>query len=76
VVTAYDYDRYPPIVAAVGASPDPAYLFITASTFVSSFEMWCHDHSVGYQAWRLGRFTLVQPAAKITPGMLPPKVLY
>jgi hypothetical protein len=75
-VTAYDYDRYPPIAAAVDASPDPAYLFIAASKHVSSLETWCHDHNIGYQAWHLGRFTVVQPATKITPGMMPHQVLY
>ena len=74
-VAPYDFDRYPPIAAAVGASPDPAYLFITASRYVSSFEIWCHHHDIGYHAWHLGSFTIVQPATKIIPGMLPHKVL-
>lgn len=71
----YDYDRYPPIAAAVAASPDPAYLFVTASRTVASFEAWCHDHGPGYQAWHLGGFTVVQPAARVTPAALPPAVL-
>jgi hypothetical protein len=75
-VTAYDYDRYPPIAAAVDASPDPAYLFIAASKHVGSFETWCHDHNIGYQAWHLGSFSVVQPATKVTPGMMPHQVLY
>jgi 4-amino-4-deoxy-L-arabinose transferase-like glycosyltransferase len=74
-VTAYDYDRYPPIAAAVGASRDPAYLFVATSRTVRSFEKWCHDHHIGYQAWRLASFTVVLPSAKVTPGLLPHAVL-
>lgn len=74
-VTPYDYDRYPPIAAAVGASPDPAYLFVTASRTLSSFEIWCRDHHVGYQAWHLGSFTVVRPATKVSPSTLPATVL-
>jgi hypothetical protein len=65
-VTAYDYDRNPPIAAAVDASPDPACLFIAASKHVSSLETWCQGHNIGYQAWHLGNFTVVQPATKVT----------
>jgi len=61
-VTAYDYDRYPPIAAAVAASPDPAYLFVTTSKTLSSFTAWCRDHDIAYQAWQAGHFTVVQPA--------------
>jgi hypothetical protein len=70
-VTAYDYDRYPPIAAAVDASPHPAYLFVSASAMTSSFETWCHDHGIGYRAWHLGSFTVVQPATKVSPSVLP-----
>lgn len=73
-VTPYDNDRYPPIAAAVAASPDPAYLFITASKTLGSFESWCHQHDVGYRAWHLRGFTVVQPAAKVSPAELPPTV--
>jgi hypothetical protein len=74
-ITPYDYDRYPPIAAAVNASPDPAYLFVTASRTVTSFETWCHAHRIGYQAWHRGPFTVIQPATKVTPAALPPAVL-
>ena len=74
-VTPYDYDRYPPIAAAVGASPDPAYLFITASRTLGSFETWCREHDVGYRAWHSRGFTVVQPATKVNPGALPHAVL-
>lgn len=74
-VTAYNYDRYPPIAAAVDASLDPAYLFVTASRTVGSFEKWCREHHLGYQAWSLGSFTVVQPSVKVTPDVLSPAVL-
>lgn len=75
VVTAYDYDRYPPIAAAVDASPHPVYLFVAASRTVGSFETWCREHDVGFQAWSLGSFTVLLPSAKVTPDALPPAVL-
>jgi hypothetical protein len=75
-VTPYDYDRYPPIAAAVGASPDPAYLFITASKTLPSFETWCREHGIGYREWHLRGFTVVQPATKVNPSALPHAVLY
>jgi hypothetical protein len=74
-VTPYGYDRYPPIAASVDASPDPSYLFVTASKTVSSFELWCHGHHVGYQAWHRGSFTVIQPAVKVSLGELPATVL-
>jgi hypothetical protein len=74
-VAPYDYDRYPPNQAAVGASPDPAYLFVTASKTLGSFETWCREHHIGYQAWHLGSFTVVQPARKVDPSALPRTVL-
>jgi hypothetical protein len=70
-VTPDDYDRYPPIAAAVDASPDPAYLFITASKTLASFEIWCREHGIGYQEWHLRSFTVVQPATKVNPSALP-----
>src|SRR5258708_3785756 len=70
-VTPYNFDRYPPITATVNASPDPAYLFVTASKFVSSFEMWCHHHNIGYRVWHLRSFTVIQPATKVNPSVLP-----
>jgi hypothetical protein len=69
-VAPYDYDRYPPIAAAVSASPDPAYLFVSTSRTVSSFETWCHHQDIGYQAWQLGDFTVVRPAVRIRPDEL------
>jgi hypothetical protein len=75
-VAPLSYDRSPLIAAAVGASPDPAYLFITASKTVSSFELWCQGRNVGYQVWHRGSFTVVQPTAKVSPGELPAAVLY
>jgi hypothetical protein len=75
-VTPYDYDRYPPIAAAVDASPDPAYLFLTASRTLGSFETWCREHGIGYREWHSRGFTIVQPARKVTPGALPHAVLY
>jgi hypothetical protein len=74
-VTPYDFDRYPPIAAAVEASPDPAYLFVAASKTLSSFESWCRAHHVGYQEWRLRSFAVVQPTMKVEPGELPDAVL-
>jgi len=64
-VTPYDYDRYPPVTAAVTASPDPAYLFVAVSRTVVSFEAWCYDHHVGYQSWHLADFTVVQPGLRV-----------
>jgi hypothetical protein len=75
-VTPYDYDRYPPIAAAVRASPHPAYLFITASGTLGSFETWCREHGVVYREWHSGGFTVVQPVTKVSPGELPHAVLY
>jgi hypothetical protein len=74
-VTAYDYDRYPPIAATVGASPDPAYLFVATSKTLGSFESWCREHDVGYREWRLRSFAVVQPVTKVEPGELPDAVL-
>jgi hypothetical protein len=74
-VTAYDYDRYPPIAKAVGESRDPAYLFISASKTVARFETWCHEHRVGYRAWHRGGFTVVQPARSVRPSEIPRTVL-
>jgi hypothetical protein len=74
-VTPYDHDRYPPIAAAVGASRDPAYLFVSASKTVGGFETWCHQHRVGYRAWHRGGFTVVQPVTKVEPGEVPRAVL-
>jgi hypothetical protein len=68
VVAPYNYDRYPPIMAAVEASPDPAYLFVSASRTVPSFETWCRVRHMSYAAWRLGAFTVIQPGAKVVPG--------
>ncbi|HUN31548.1 MAG TPA: hypothetical protein VMU95_05955 [Trebonia sp.] len=75
LVTPYDYDRYPPMAAAVAASPDPAYLFVTTSRTLSQFEAWCTGHGLGYQAWHQGAFTVVQPAARLSPALLPHAVL-
>jgi hypothetical protein len=69
-VTPYSNDRYPPIAAAVNASPDPAYLFVSASRTVSLFETWCRHQGVGYQVWRLRDFTVVQPAVRVRPDAL------
>lgn len=74
-VTPYDYDRYLPIARAVSASRDPAYLFVSASKTVGSFEAWCHEHRVGYRAWRRGGFTIVQPDKKVKPSEVPAAVL-
>ncbi|HEX6452937.1 MAG TPA: hypothetical protein VF060_26200 [Trebonia sp.] len=60
-----DYDRYPPIAAAVAASPEPAYLFVAASRTVASFETWCRGHHVGYQSWHLADYTVVQPDLRV-----------
>jgi 4-amino-4-deoxy-L-arabinose transferase-like glycosyltransferase len=71
-VAPYDYDRYPPINAAVSASPDPAFLFVTASRTTGSFEAWCRAHGVAYQAWQLGGFTVVRPAVRVNPAQALP----
>jgi len=71
LVTPYDLDRYPPIAATVAASPHPAYLFVAASRTYRSFERWCTGHHIGYQAWHQGAFTVVQPAAPVSPAALP-----
>ncbi|HTU76727.1 MAG TPA: hypothetical protein VMG38_24695 [Trebonia sp.] len=71
LATPYDFDRYPPIAGAVQASPHPAYLFVSASGTVSSFEAWCRGHGLRYQAWHLGAFTVVQPAASVRPAAVP-----
>jgi hypothetical protein len=74
-VTPDDYDRYPPIARLVDASPDPAYLFVSASRTTAAFQAWCRAHAIAYQAWSDGGFTVVRPATKVTPGMLPATVL-
>jgi hypothetical protein len=74
-VTPEDYDRYPPIAAAVEASPDPAYLFVATSRTLPAFETWCREHHVGYREWRLRGFAVVQPVTKVAPGALPDTVL-
>jgi hypothetical protein len=66
----YGYDRYPPINAAVAASPDPAYLFVSASRTVAAFETWCRSRHVRCQAWHLGQFTVVRPGVKVAPPAL------
>ncbi|MCW2936919.1 MAG: hypothetical protein JWM19_7881 [Actinomycetia bacterium] len=74
-VTPDDYDRYPPIARMVDASPDPAYLFISASRTTAAFQAWCRERAIAYQAWSDDGFTVVRPAAKVTPGMVPATVL-
>jgi hypothetical protein len=74
-VTPDDYDRYPPIARMVAASPDPAYLFISASRTTAAFQAWCREHGISYQAWSDGGFTVVWPATKVTQGMVPGGVL-
>jgi hypothetical protein len=63
-VTPYNNVRDPSMATAVANSPHPAYLFVTASRTVGSFEGWCRDHGIGYQAWQLGGFTVVQPTVQ------------
>jgi hypothetical protein len=75
-VTPYDYDRYPPIAAAVTASADPAYLFVTASKTLALFGMWCRERGIRYREWQSGAFTVVQPAVNVNPGELPRAALY
>jgi hypothetical protein len=74
-VTSPDYDRYAPMAQLVNASPDPAYLFVSASRTTAAFEAWCREHAIAYQAWSDGGFTVARPATKVTPGMLPATVL-
>jgi hypothetical protein len=74
-VTPDDYDRYPPMARQVAGSPDPAYLFVSASRTTAAFEAWCRAHDIAYQAWSDGGFTVVRPAAKVTPGMVPAAAL-
>jgi hypothetical protein len=74
-VTPDDFDRYPPMARQVAGSPDPAYLFVSASRTTAAFEAWCRAHAIAYQAWSDGGFTVVRPAAKVTPGMVPAVVL-
>jgi hypothetical protein len=74
-VTPDDYDRYPPMARQVDASPDPAYLFVSASRTTAAFQAWCRAHLIAYQAWSDGGFTVVEPAAKVTLGMVPAPVL-
>jgi hypothetical protein len=74
-VTPYDYDRYPPIAQMVDASPDPPYLFISASRTTAAFQAWCRAHAIAYRAWSDGGFTVVRPMTKVTPGVVPTAVL-
>jgi hypothetical protein len=74
-VTPDDYDRYPPMARQVDASPDPAYVFVSASRTTAAFQAWCRAHLIAYQAWSDGGFTVVEPAAKVTLGMVPAPVL-
>ena len=74
-VTPDDYDRYPPIAQLVGASPDPAYLFVSASRTTAAFQAWCREHAIAYHAWSDGGFSVVRPTTKVTPGMVPATVL-
>lgn len=66
----------PPLSAAVAASKDPAYLFVAGSRTVSAFEHWCQATGIGYQAWSNGGFTVVRPAASVSPGELPPGTIH
>ena len=73
--TPDDFDRYPPMAQLVNASPDPAYLFVSASRTTAAFQAWCRKHAIAYRAWSDGGFTVVRPATKVTPGMVPATVL-
>jgi len=74
-VTSPDYDRYPPMAQQVNASPDPAYLFVSASQTTAAFEAWCREHAIAYQAWSDGGFTVVRPTTKVTASMVPAAIL-
>jgi 4-amino-4-deoxy-L-arabinose transferase-like glycosyltransferase len=69
-VAPYGYDRYPLVNAVVAASPDPAYLFVSASRTLPAFETWCRGRHVRYQAWHLGKFTVVRPGSAVAPPAL------
>lgn len=70
-VTPLNDDRYPPIAAAVRASRDPAYIFVTGSKSISWLETWIREHGVRFRIWRSAGFTVVRPAANVSPGILP-----
>jgi hypothetical protein len=74
-VTSPDFDRYRPMAQLVNDSPDPAYLFVSASRTTAAFQAWCREHAIAYQAWSDGGFTVVRPATKVLPGMVPATIL-
>jgi hypothetical protein len=70
LVTPTFYDRYRPFARQVDASRDPAYLFVSSSRTVSSFENWCREHAVRVQVWNDGGFTLVVPSSRLLPAQV------
>jgi hypothetical protein len=68
LITPTFYDRYRPFAREVDASRDPAYVFVSSSRTVSSFENWCREHAVAVRAWSEGGFTLVVPSRRLLPA--------
>ncbi|HWD09454.1 MAG TPA: hypothetical protein VHA57_10210 [Actinomycetota bacterium] len=62
--------RDPLIDGQVRASPDPAYLFITASATLTAFERDAQQLGVPLALHAEGPFTLALPQRKVLPGQL------
>jgi hypothetical protein len=62
--------RDPGIDAAVRASPDPAYLFVSRSVTVARFQAACARLGVPLALYRAGPFTLAVPGRKVLPEQL------
>lgn len=60
--------RDPVIDAEVRASPDPAYLFVSASQTLGRFEQACQRLGIPVAIHSRGRFTVVLPGRKLLPG--------
>lgn len=62
--------RDPALDAAVRASPDPAYLFVSSSATLRLFESACAGLSDPVTIHSAGGFTLAEPAHKVLPEQL------
>jgi 4-amino-4-deoxy-L-arabinose transferase-like glycosyltransferase len=74
-VTPTSLGRYPPIRDAVDSSSDPAYLFLTASPVLDSFERWLKAGNKAFEVTSRGVFSVVQPAVKLLPNMIPGSII-
>lgn len=75
LATPFSLGRYPPIRAAVRASPHPAYLFVRASPTWRRFVAWCAANSIRAGVFTKGDFVVVAPAVRVLPSELARGVL-